>query len=35
MTATSIDRLENVIFTPIFMLPSMLYGCLSRAKRLL
>src|SRR5712691_4429491 len=34
-TATSIDRLESVIFTPIFMLPSMLYGCLYRVKRLL
>src|SRR5712691_4449234 len=25
MTATSIDRLENVIFTPIFMVPSVYY----------
>src|SRR2546425_2209176 len=31
MTATSIDRLENVIFTPIFMVPSVYYRRSSRA----
>src|SRR5262245_13753499 len=34
-TATSIDRLESVIFTPIFIVPSMISGCLYRAKCLL
>src|SRR5215831_14264246 len=34
-TATSIDWLENVIFTPIFIVPSLISRCLCRAKHLL
>src|SRR5262252_2243044 len=34
-TATSIDWLENVIFTPIFIVPSLISRCLCRVKHLL